>query len=210
MLFLLTVLTTVHWGVNYIFDIKEHQPPLGFCDDKNRVLTHDEIILIALEKKYKYNEIRTDDSTKTAQDFYKKYPFCCSVDRPAMAHVRRNLLTGKVYIKAPDYVVAELYFPTSDEIMSKPITLCDGSYKYKTRDENLTYTSDGTCIIRPLDKSLNFTKSRVPVSNCGGIGSATHEDLNIKDTPFGNDELKERRLMYIENSRKLERNQHGS
>ena len=81
----------------------------------------------------------------------------------------------------PGYVVAELYFPTSEEVLKNP-------NRFMCEELNL---NEGDCLRHfNIDKGLVYIKSRVPVSNCGGIGSATHEDLNIKDTPFGNDELK--------------------
>ena len=179
-----------YWVLNYLFDAKEDQPPPRFCEEKNRVLTNEEVIVAALESKYKNNSIKSDESTKTASAFYKKYPFCCCVDSPAKPKNRRSFFTGKRYMENPGYVVAELYFPATNEWMSTIRTVCNGIYKKDQTDKSINYTSDGTCMLLQADKSLNYIKSRVPVSNCGGIGSATHKDLNIKHTPFGNDELK--------------------
>ncbi|MFA6178748.1 MAG: hypothetical protein WC696_03945 [Candidatus Methylopumilus sp.] len=170
-----------NWIINYLFDVKESQPPLGFCEEKNRVLTQEEIILAALQQKYQNNSIKSDDSTKTAQAFYNKYPFCCGTRPPAASYPRRSFLTGKLYIKDPGYVVVNLYFPTSEEVMSTPITKCDGK-----------------CTKKLVDKNLNYTNSDTPVSNCGGIGSAINEDLNIKDTPFGDESKRASRMQFYE------------
>ena len=164
--------------------------PPRFCEEKNRMLTNVELIIAALENKYKYNAIKIDDSTKTPQDFYKKFPFCCTVERITV--------DGKT---DPGYVYVELYFPTSEKVMSRSVTICDGTYTKHPRDEKLNYTSDGTCTIHPSDKSLNYTKERVPVSDCGDVGSGPSKDLNIKDTPFGNDYMKSLNLLYLELAR---------
>lgn len=171
-----------YWGVNYLFDTKESQPPLGFCAEKNRVLTHEELIIAALEDSYKYNAVKIDDSTTTAHEFYKKYPFCCGDGPPGASYPRRSVLTGKLYIEDPGYVVVSLYFPTSDEVMSTPLR--------NNRDENVL-----------LDKEANFTKRNYSVSNCGGVDSQSTEHLNIKDTPFGNESMKSAAMEVYERRR---------
>lgn len=178
-LLLFVVLAASHWVVNYIFDVKENQSPLGFCEEKNRVLTYEEIILAALESKYNHNAIKTDDSTKAAQDFYKKYPFCCSFRPPSALYPRRNPLTGKLFIKDPGYVIVTLYYPTSDKVMGQ-------GYR----------NNDGEKVVR--DKSLNYTNSDTPVSNCGEVGRTVDIDSNIKDTPFANDTLKSESMRFYE------------
>jgi len=180
-------LVASNWIINYLFYVKESQPPLGFCEEKNRVLTQEEIILAALEQKYQNNSIKTDDSTNTAQAFYSKYPFCCGTRPPAASYPRRSVLTGKLYIKDPGYVVVNLYFPTSDKVLKNPNRfICEN---LKEEDCLKHYN---------VDKALVYTNSDTPVSNCGGVGSATHKDLNIKDTPFGNESKRASGMQFYE------------
>lgn len=171
----------LNWIYNYLFDVKENQPPLGLCEENNRVITPDEIILAALESKYKYNAIKTEDSTETAQEFYNKYPFCCDFGPPSASYPRRNPFTGELYIKDPGYVVVTLYYPTDDEVLGN-------SKRFNCESLNL---NEEDCLKHyNVEEGLIYTKSNVPVSNCGGIGSATHKDLNIKDTPYGNEVMR--------------------
>jgi hypothetical protein len=139
-------------------------PPPRFCEEKNRVLSNEEFIIAALEDKYKNNEIKIDDSTKTPQDFYKKYPFCCKVYSAVIT--KKSFITGKLYTVDQGYVYAELYFPTSEKVMS----IMRNSFEYKSF----------------IDKDLNFTKSKVAVSYCGKTSFDSLQRINIKYTPFVN------------------------
>jgi hypothetical protein len=166
---LLLIVFTVLAVYNYLT-----APPPRFCEEKNRGLSNEEFIIAALEDKYKNNEIKIDDSTKTPQDFYKKYPFCCRVYSGDTS--KRRLFTGEIYSVDQGYNYVELYFPSSDEVMKTPFSLMGVE----------TY----------IDKDLKYTRSRLSVGYCGDVGSGTFVHLNIKKTPFGNSFMKSFNLLH--------------
>ncbi len=145
-------------------------PPPRFCDEKNRVLANEEFIIAALESLYKYNAIKIDVSTKTPQDFYKRYPNCCKVgNRPPM--MKRNIW-GDLYDKNQGHVMMTIFYPTSEKRLANLIKV----YGESQSESHIKF----------IDDKLTYTKTSFQISDCGGIGKSTDEFLTIKDTPFAN------------------------
>lgn len=145
-------------------------PPPRFCEEKNRVLTNEEFIIAALENRYKYNLVKIDGSTKTAQDFYRKYPNCCKVGRaPPLIY---KTLWGNPYDENQDDREISLFYPINEKELANII------------NARLTTVSGGH--IKYIDKTMSYYKDTIRMTECGGVGDTVREYLNIKDTPFSN------------------------
>lgn len=162
---LFSIVISISASIYYKFF--DNHPP-RYCDEKKRVLTNEELIIAALENRYKYNLIKIDDSTKTAQDFYRKYPNCCKVGRTPPL-IKKNLW-GDLYDENQGHIEMILFYPTSEERLARPIRVFDGT--------------DPEGHLRYLDKTLAYSKDTFQMSVCGGVGDTVEEKLNIKDTPF--------------------------
>ena len=167
--FLVLVAIVISISVSSYFKFFDNHPP-RYCDEKKRVLTNEDFIIAALEHRYKYNAIETDDSTKTAKDFYKKYPNCCKTGR-APPMMMKNLW-GHLYDGNQNQIVMTLFYPTNERRLANLIkhhatTWSGGHRKY-------------------IDKTMAYSEDTIRMSECGGVGDAVIDYLNIKDTPFAN------------------------
>lgn len=166
------------WLYLNFFSYVEFTQPKHYCRTIARELSDDEVILIALNKKYSSEMIQIEHDTKTATDFYKKYPNCCSVERFDISHPRnfKSWLNGKDYIEVQGYSRVYLFYPLSEKGLNLRINLeCTKSSKNINK-----------CIKQIKNEpDLRFSYDRQDVSDCGKpIDGQSLEFLNLRETPF--------------------------